>query len=72
MVVGDDELHAREAAGGEVAEEGPPGGLVLAREGVEAEDLTLALAVDGGGDDAGTWTTRPSSRTRRASASSHT
>ncbi len=32
-------LHAGEAAGGEAAEEGPPGGLVLAGEDVETEDL---------------------------------
>ena len=53
VVVGD-QLHAAEPAAREVPEERPPGGLVLAREEVEAEDLAVAVGVHGTGHDAGT------------------
>lgn len=45
VVITDDELYARETSLHEAGQEDTPGGLILAREGVEAEDLTVALAV---------------------------
>lgn len=45
--IGDDQLHALEAAARQVLEEARPEGLGLARADVQADDLALALGVDG-------------------------
>jgi len=53
VVVTDDELYATKATLDELGQDDAPGGLVLAREGVEAEDLALALAVHRRGQNDG-------------------
>ena len=53
MAVADDQLDARKAAPCEAGQKDPPGGLVLARERVHAEDLAIALRVHRAGHDAG-------------------
>jgi hypothetical protein len=50
MVVGDDELDAREAAGDQAAEEVAPGRAALAGRELDREDLPPALPVDADGD----------------------
>lgn len=51
--IGDDELHPREAAGNEPAEEGGPVGSVLRGADVTAKNLASAIGVDARGDDHG-------------------
>ena len=51
--VGDDELHAPQAAAGELAQECRPEGLGLRRADVHAEDLPPAVGVDADRDDHG-------------------
>jgi hypothetical protein len=53
VVVRDDELHTGEAALRKIGQEDPPGGLVLACEGVAAADLAVAVAVHGTRHDTG-------------------
>jgi len=48
--VGDDELDAGQAAGGQRAQEGQPAGAVLAGGDVDAKDLAVAVGVDPDGD----------------------
>ena len=50
MVIRDDQAHAGQAAGEQAAQEAGPGGAVLGREDVDAEDLALAVGVDPGRD----------------------
>ena len=51
MGVGDDERHPGEPAGHQAAQKGRPARPVLGGEDVEAEDLSVPLGVDAGGDD---------------------
>jgi hypothetical protein len=53
VVVRDDQLHARQAAGDRVAQEGGPAGAVLARDPVAAQHLAVARGVDADGGDGG-------------------
>ena len=50
VVVGDDELHAGEAALPQAGEEVAPAGGALAGRGLDAEHAAVALAVDADGD----------------------
>ena len=62
--VGDHELDATEPAGHQGAQKGRPGGRVLGRRDVKADDHALTLFADGGGDHgrhvhhAAPWTRR--------------
>ena len=53
MGVADDEPHASEAAAPQRAQEGRPEGAVLAVTDGQAQDLTVAVRRDPGGDDDG-------------------
>ena len=53
MVVGDDQLHPREAPSHQGTQEGEPAGPVLRRGDVDAEDLPVSVAVDGHCQEAG-------------------
>jgi hypothetical protein len=51
--VGDDQLHAPQAASGELAQERRPEGLGFGRADVHAEHLASAVGIDADGDDHG-------------------
>ena len=59
MGIRDDQLHAGQAAPGEILEEARPERLGLRWANVEADDLALALGIDGDGDCRG-YTDDPS------------
>ena len=50
MTVGDDQLHPRQAAGDQAAQERRPAGAVLGRGDLHSEDLPPLIGVDAGGD----------------------
>jgi hypothetical protein len=53
VVVGDDQAHAAQAAGDEVAQEGGPAGAVLGGDPVAAQDLAVAFGIDADRGDGG-------------------
>src|SRR5438105_13250000 len=53
VCIGDDQLHAAQAAAGQAFEEGGPEGLSFARTDVQTDDLSLALGVHRHGDYCG-------------------
>ena len=65
MGVGDDELHALQAAPDEIAQEGRPERLGLARPNVQPDDVALALGIDRDSGYGGNAGDGPPSRTLR-------